>query len=149
MTQVYVGTKIVTAWEQLGGPKVRVCGRDCKEGTENCNGYCTGKADHPAMLEQVPGYAVKYPDGYVSWCPKDVFELSYLPMGQTGHLQPHEERVVAELVELDNRLVKLKAFVELNKTNAAFPAYEMSLLRAQIPAMEKLASILEERVARF
>ena len=28
-----------------------------------------------------PGYAVKYPDGYVSWSPKDVFEKAYLPMG--------------------------------------------------------------------
>lgn len=149
MTQEYIGTKIVTAWEQLGGPKVRVCGRDCKEGEPNCNGYCTGKADHPATIEQVPGYAVKYPDGYVSWSPKAVFEAAYVPMGQTGHLQPHQQRVVGELAELDNRLVKLKAFVELNKSNPAFPAYEMSLLRAQIPAMEKLATILEERVACF
>ena len=24
-----------------------------------------------------PGYAVKYPDGYISWSPKDVFEEAY------------------------------------------------------------------------
>jgi hypothetical protein len=24
-----------------------------------------------------PGYAVKYPDGYISWSPKDVFESAY------------------------------------------------------------------------
>lgn len=24
-----------------------------------------------------PGYAVKYPDGYISWSPKDVFEAAY------------------------------------------------------------------------
>jgi hypothetical protein len=28
-----------------------------------------------------PGYAVKYPDGYISWSPQDVFESAYLPMG--------------------------------------------------------------------
>lgn len=28
-----------------------------------------------------PGYGVKYPDGYTSWSPKDVFEAAYLPMG--------------------------------------------------------------------
>jgi hypothetical protein len=28
-----------------------------------------------------PGYAVKYPDGYVSWSPKDVFEAAYLEQG--------------------------------------------------------------------
>ena len=24
-----------------------------------------------------PGYAVKYPDGYIGWSPKDVFEVAY------------------------------------------------------------------------
>lgn len=28
-----------------------------------------------------PGYAVKYPDGYISWSPKAIFENAYLPMG--------------------------------------------------------------------
>ena len=36
----------------------------------------------PEPREGVDGYAVKYPDGYVSWSPKDVFEASYLPMGE-------------------------------------------------------------------
>lgn len=27
-----------------------------------------------------PGYCVTYPDGYISWCPKDVFEAAYLPL---------------------------------------------------------------------
>lgn len=27
-----------------------------------------------------PGYGVKYPDGYVSWSPKDVFEAAYQPL---------------------------------------------------------------------
>jgi len=28
-----------------------------------------------------PGYAVKYPDGYIFWSPKEVFEAVYLPQG--------------------------------------------------------------------
>ena len=28
-----------------------------------------------------PGYGVKYPDGYVSWSPKDAFENAYFSMG--------------------------------------------------------------------
>jgi hypothetical protein len=28
-------------------------------------------------LENRPGYRVVYPDGYVSWSPKDVFEAAY------------------------------------------------------------------------
>jgi hypothetical protein len=49
MTQHYIGTKQIVAWEQD------------KDGE--------------------PGYAVKYPDGYVSWSPKATFESAYLPQG--------------------------------------------------------------------
>ena len=52
----YIGTKIIEAepcpaWKDAGGHK-------------------TGD----------PGYRVRYPDGYVSWSPKDVFEAAYLPV---------------------------------------------------------------------
>ena len=30
--------------------------------------------------ENAPGYKVTYPDGYVSWCPKDAFEASGRPI---------------------------------------------------------------------
>jgi len=52
MTQHYIGTKQIVAWEQE------------KDGK--------------------PGYAVKYPDGYISWSPKDVFEAAYLAQGHDG-----------------------------------------------------------------
>lgn len=42
-----------------------------------------------------PGYAVRYPDGYESWSPKDVFESAYLPMG-TGN----DSTVTQEMVDL-------------------------------------------------
>jgi hypothetical protein len=35
----------------------------------------------PCIRDGIEGYAVKYSDGYVSWSPKEVFEASYLPMG--------------------------------------------------------------------
>ena len=52
MTQHYIGTKQILAWEQE------------KDGQ--------------------PGYAVKYPDGYISWSPKDAFEAAYLEQGHDG-----------------------------------------------------------------
>ena len=52
MTQHYIGSKQIVAWEQD------------KDGQ--------------------PGYAVKYPDGYISWSPKDVFESAYLAQGHDG-----------------------------------------------------------------
>lgn len=36
----------------------------------------------PEIRDGKEGYAVKYPDGYTSWSPKDVFESAYLPMGE-------------------------------------------------------------------
>ncbi|MCE4544608.1 MULTISPECIES: Gp49 family protein [unclassified Caballeronia] len=40
-----------------------------------------------------PGYAVKYPDGYISWSPKDVFEAAYLAQGHDG------SRINAQMVD--------------------------------------------------
>lgn len=52
MTQHYIGSKQIVAWEQE------------KDGA--------------------PGYAVKYPDGYTSWSPKETFEAAYLEQGHDG-----------------------------------------------------------------
>ena len=35
----------------------------------------------PQKKDGQPGYKVKYPDGYVSWSPKDVFERAYREVG--------------------------------------------------------------------
>ncbi len=35
-----------------------------------------GKSDEQGEENQ-PGYKVTYPDGYVSWSPKEVFETAY------------------------------------------------------------------------
>ena len=54
MTLQYIGFKVVTAW-----PQDQVAGLDDRV---------------------IPGYAVKYEDGYISWSPKDVFEKAYVPI---------------------------------------------------------------------
>jgi len=41
------------------------------------------------------GYAVKYPDGYTSWSPKDVFEAAYIPMGENSD----GTRITQEMVD--------------------------------------------------
>ena len=35
----------------------------------------------PQVKNGKPGYKVAYPDGYVSWSPKDVFEEAYRELG--------------------------------------------------------------------
>jgi len=74
--------------EQRNLPK-----EDVKEPTEKC--YIGSKIIRGIPMDEVtflttvkkqveradretrPGYRVTYPDGYVSWSPKDVFEMAY------------------------------------------------------------------------
>jgi len=54
----YVGTKIVTAT-----PMDKHTFRD--------------SMNRPPDRDNQPGYRVTYPDGYVSWSPKETFEIAY------------------------------------------------------------------------
>ncbi|WP_458373015.1 crAss001_48 related protein [Pseudomonas laurylsulfatiphila] len=148
MTQDYIGTKQIVAWEQDSPKKVKVCGVDCKKGEASCNSYCTGGADRAPEQAPEPGYAVKYLDGYVSWSPKDVFEAAYLPMGHVGHLPLHQQRVIGEKVQLDDKIGKLSAFFDTSLFKG-LPAKESELLTAQLGAMVEYSGLLAERIALF
>ena len=56
MTQKYIGIKLIEAWPEKRGD-IREMGGP--------------------LLD---GYAVKYPDGYISWSPKEAFESAYIPI---------------------------------------------------------------------
>lgn len=62
--QKYIGTKIIEAV-----PAIRKGGKVYEEG------WPIPKSMDPAE----EGYKVRYPDGYESWSPKDVFEEAYRP----------------------------------------------------------------------
>lgn len=145
MTQHYVGTKIVVAWPQESSAKTCVCGVDCKPGDERCNGYCNGSADTAPKKEPEQGYGVKYEDGYTSWSPKGVFEAAYVPMGHADGLQPHVQRVVAEKAQLDDRLVKLGAFLKSPRF-LELGEHARNLLNKQHALMEELSEVLAQRL---
>lgn len=98
MTQHYIGSKQIMAWESE------------KDGK--------------------PGYAVKYPDGYISWSPKDVFEAAYLAQGHDPSRIPEEmvdEFIVGhESTRLGNHtvvLVKLRnGFTLIEESACVDPA---------------------------
>jgi hypothetical protein len=49
--------------------------------------------------ENDPGYQVTYPDGYVSWSPKDTFEAAYFPLENPNVIGPNDvERFAANIV---------------------------------------------------
>ncbi len=66
-------------------------------------------------------------------------------------MKPHEERVVVEKRELDEKIAKLKAFC-FDPGNVVFrvlPFEDQRLLEAQFAVMRKYSDILGKRVDRF
>jgi hypothetical protein len=63
-------------------------------------------------------------------------------------LAPHQQRVIDELSELDDKLLKLTTFFG-TPTFAALAAREQQLLRRQEEVMQEYSAILGERVAGY
>jgi hypothetical protein len=59
MTDIYVGSKIIKAWEM-----------DEKS-------FLKTYKNQEFKGESRAGYTVVYPDGYISWSPKETFEIAY------------------------------------------------------------------------
>ena len=63
-------------------------------------------------------------------------------------LEPHEQRVVAEKAELDERLGKLQAFLVTQRC-CELPFDDRCLLAQQALVMEQYSQILGKRIERF
>ena len=50
-------------------------------------------------LKSEEGYRVRYPDGYESWSPRDVFEKAYLPMTVNEHLRTDAPSISQQMVD--------------------------------------------------
>ena len=66
-------------------------------------------------------------------------------------LKPHQERVVAEKKELDEKLVKLHAFCFGSDTKifGTLPPEERDRLESQYTVMKQYSDILGQRIAAF
>ena len=103
------------------------------------------------------GYLVEYTDGvsnhpehrgYISWSPKGQFDMAYLNLGQMQGYAPHEQRVIGELAQLEQRLSALQKFTKDDRfLKLHFKTRE--LMQDQLRVMTRLAFILEERIAGF
>lgn len=52
----------------------------------------------PVIKDGEPGYSILYPDGYVSWSPKEQFERAYLPITVNHSLcTPDIESMIASV----------------------------------------------------
>lgn len=65
-------------------------------------------------------------------------------------MAPHQERVVTEKAELDEKLTKLTAFTTMqNQVFAGLPREEQARLIKQRGIMEQYSAVLGERIAAF
>lgn len=142
MKQHYIGTKIVLAlaMTRLAYNEYRSWDLPANE-----NG-----ADDGYLVEYTDGGAPNHPDhaGYISWSPKAQFDAGYVSVGAVGHLPPHQQRVVAELEQLADRVQKLEAFLA-TPLYAGLPEDERQLLKMQADAMVLYMGILNTRTTKF
>ncbi|WP_236192326.1 crAss001_48 related protein [Pseudomonas urethralis] len=142
MTKHYIGTKIVMALAMTRLAYNEYRGWDLPADE---NG-----ADEGYLVEYTDGGAPNHPGhaGYISWSPKAQFDAGYVAIGDVGHLPPHQQRVVAELEQLADRVKKLEAFLA-TPLYASLPGDEQQLLKMQADAMVLYMGILNTRAAKF
>ena len=81
--------------------------------------------------------------------PEQQAEAMAYPRGYRSHpMQPHQERVLQEKADLDDRLAKLTTFLETD-TFRALPEEDRELLFLQWGLMQDLSDILAKRIGRF
>lgn len=86
--EAYIGTKIVQAEPATRG-----------EAWARKNEL--DEVETARIIEQMPedGYRVRYPDGYESWSPKEVFEKAYLELTVNSELKTDKLSVSQEMVD--------------------------------------------------
>lgn len=60
---------------------------------------CDAWKDFGTHKAEDPGYKVRYPDGYESWSPKDVFERAYMPLTVNPNLRTDAPSISQEMVD--------------------------------------------------
>lgn len=96
--------------------------------------------------------------GEIYPCKREIFDATYDPekppvADQAGKavvsdVPPHQQRVLAEKTELDDRLTRLQTFFS-NSIFSGLPADEQDRLQKQAIAMQAYSEVLGERIEAF
>lgn len=137
----YVGTKVVRAV-----PMTRLAYNELR-GWETSNDENSGDV----------GYLVEYTDGgaknvegfagYISWCPKDVFDRAH-GLGMPNVPTSFADRLRVEHNELQEKTSKLASFLGSNPF-MALPEVDRQDLMEQYRCMHNYKVVLENRIARL
>lgn len=102
------------------------------------------------------GFFLKYPDGYVSWSPREIFQGAYrlvsseerglvVAAAKPGNFY---DRLLAESQELEERFEKLGEFIESDSFDR-LAGDDARDLKFQYEAMDSYRSILGRRITRL
>ncbi|MBU3569260.1 hypothetical protein IUK39_03590 [Priestia aryabhattai] len=94
----------------------------------------------PQLKDNQEGYKVVYPDGYVSWSPKEVFESAYMQVGNNNTItQANVDSFIkdTEVITLDGKTTVVKAvlvngFVIVESSSCVDPANYCEKMGAEI-----------------
>lgn len=100
------------------------------------------------------GYLVKYDTGYESWCPKEEFEKANVKVKSFPSIEetarpPHQQRVIDEMYDLEEKRLKLNAFIGGSEIFTKLDLDEQSRLKQQSLVMQAYVTILIERIENF
>ncbi len=117
-------------------------------------GAATAHFGEGAMVPYNAYMAIKNVNGTVStWVPSvnDCLADDWKVVGdkEEGGLPPHQQRVVAEKAELDDRLAKLDAFILDNPLYLKLDEAEQQRLKRQSLYMGQYSDVLGERIKAF
>lgn len=104
------------------------------------------------MLANVGDWIIKGVKGEFYPCKPEIFAATYEPaiFPQAFTLPPHQQRVLDEKRELDEKLQKLTAFISSDKFVTIVPDEdERGRLVCQEETMKVYSAILAERIAAF
>jgi len=140
--KTYIGTKIINAQ-----PMTRASYNEYRDWVLPAN---ENGDDDGYLVEYTDGGQPNHPDfaGYVSWIPKAQFDGAYLSIGDVSGLPPHQQRVVAEKAELDEKTCKLDSFQQTAMFASLFEAEQLRLFRQSL-VMRAYSGILKERIQAF
>ena len=137
----YIGTKIVKAEPMNLGDY------------NNYRGWTIPEDEDPKR----EGYLVKYPDDYISWSPKEIFEEAYvrtennkLAITAKGmNSKDFKDRFKAEYKQLVIRAEGLSKMLDKmkNGTLAFTPKCSYEILNRQLEYMKDYKGVLEERAS--
>lgn len=99
----------------------------------------------PEVREDLPGYGVRYEDGYISWSPKAVFEAANLVVGPVDHFTPAQQMIVADAVILTERIRTLNELLNSIETEH-YTWGELELMKMQVVDMQEYLATLNSRI---